>query len=506
MSIERTVSDLVDTFPSVSVTGTPDRVIAHITCDSRSCGDNSLYVAIPGEKVDGHQFIDRAIDAGATVIIHSERLSSYRSDVTYLRTDNSRRTMSAVSAWFYSTDTNPVKVIGVTGTDGKSSTCYFLYQLLRTLGIRVSILSTVYYDDGSGIIPNHTRMTTPEAPILHEFLYRSWKHNVRFAILEASSHALSSRTMRMADIHFHTGICTTITSEHLDFHKTIQNYISDKLQLFRQLDGPDAFGVYEYHSQFESLFKDSTDAQLVTFSTTRPEAQLYIDTTIAGGTHTITYSQTDRKQYLHTRIPFTQDFFLYDAAAALAAVLRLLSCTPSAIENALQRLQLPEGRCHTISRFGRVCIIDYAHTVDAFSKLFSHYSKYYPKSSCITVFGAAGERDHRKRAPMGKLAVQFNRLVIVTDEDPRDESPVDIFHTICSDMTTEEQSRVVFIEDRYRAIETALSRSRPGDVLFFLGKGHEKSIMKHNRVIEWDEVGTVETLMKNIHNLHEEVS
>jgi UDP-N-acetylmuramoyl-L-alanyl-D-glutamate--2,6-diaminopimelate ligase len=107
---------------------------------------------------------------------------------------------------------------------------------------------------------------------------------------------------------------------------------------------------------------------------------------------------------------------------------------------------------------------------------------------------------------MGKLAVQFNRLVIVTDEDPRDESPVDIFHTICSDMTTEEQSRVVFIEDRYRAIETALSRSRPGDVLFFLGKGHEKSIMKHNHVIEWDEVDTVETLMKNIHNLHEEVS
>lgn len=506
MSIERTVSDLIATFPSVSVTGTPDRVIAHITCDSRSCRDKSLYIAIRGDTVDGHQFIDQAIDAGATVILHSKRLSSYRSDATYLRTDNSRRAMSAVSAWFYSTDTNPVKVIGVTGTDGKSSTCYFLYQLLGALGIRVSILSTVYYDDGSGIVPNPTRMTTPEAPLLHEFLYRSWEHNVRFAILEASSHALSFRTMRMADIHFHAGICTTITSEHLDFHKTIDNYINDKLQLFRQLDGPDAFGVYEYRSQFESLFRDSTDAQLVTFSTTYPEAQLYIDTTIPGETHTITYSQRAKKQYLHAHIPFSQDFFLYDAAAALAAVLRLLPNATSALERALQHLQLPEGRCHTISKFGRVCIIDYAHTVDAFSKLFAHYSKYYPKSSCITVFGAAGERDHRKRAPMGKLAVQFNRLVIVTDEDPRDESPVDIFHAICSDMTPEERSRVVFIEERYRAIETALSRSRPGDVLFFLGKGHEKSIVKHDSTIEWDEVDTVETLMKNIHNLHEEVS
>jgi UDP-N-acetylmuramoyl-L-alanyl-D-glutamate--2,6-diaminopimelate ligase len=232
---ERSVRELLADFEHLDCIGSAEAVFSHITNHAGDCRPGSLYIALSGIHADGHQFIDEAVSLGAAVILHETPLSSINPHITYLRSSQVRTDMSHVSAWFYHTYDNPVHVIGITGTDGKTTTCYLLYQLLVLAGIRTALLSTVYADDGTGLKSNPQRLTTPEAPIIHEFLYEAHNNGVRYAVIEASSHALSHKTERLADIVFDTGLITTLSAEHLDFHGTKKEYFYDKMNLFRQL-------------------------------------------------------------------------------------------------------------------------------------------------------------------------------------------------------------------------------------------------------------------------------
>ncbi len=453
----------------------------HITNDSRECKPGSIYAALPGSLTDGHRFIYQAIDAGAVCIIHELPLSSYAADILYLQVPCARKALSYASSWLYETDRSPIKVVGVTGTDGKSSTCHFIYQLLHAVGIPCSLLTTVSYDDGSGLRPNPGRMTTPEAPAIHRFLHDSLQNGASIAILEASSHALSEKTHRLADLRFSLAVTTTISSEHLDFHGSIDEYIADKLSIYSRLDGK---AVAQAGSPYRERMVGLSPEAPLTYGVDDRTADLAF---IPGG------------ERLHLRsscygiardmpAPFGQPFFLLDAAAALIAAIELAGRDriPELVE-ACSRLQLITGRCNEISFSGRLAVIDYAHTADSFERLFQHYRKQYPRNRFITVFGSAGRRDHGKRAAMGHTAAADSQLVIITNEDPRDEDPGAIYEEITAGVPKLERGVFTRIDDRREAMRSAVAGSLPGDILFFLGKGHESSIVIGEEAVPWDE-------------------
>lgn len=499
MVFKRNNSELFTLIPYSASQGPVGAVITQVTHDSRSVQENTLYVALPGEHFDGHDFIRQAISEGAHTIIHQNPLDYYDPEILYLQVSSSRQALSKVSNWFFGTEANKVQIIGITGTDGKSSTCHFIYELLKTVGIKASLLSTVSYDDGSGLRKNPTRMTTPEAPDIHRFLACSQKNGVRFAILETSSHALSSKTLRLADVQFDMAITTSLTSDHLDFHENVASYIDDKLSLFKRLKKDRGIAIAHrdgnHYRKITLLCRN-----LISYSLEDDSADLLISLENSDSTLHI---QSDHFGLdSHISAPFKQPFFLLDVAAALSAVLSIEDANRKEVIEAVTDLQLITGRGKEYRRYGRLIIFDYAHTPDSFRKLFSYYHLTNPDHTSIIVFGAAGSRDHSKRSLMGSIAAEYGRLLIITSEDPRNEAPQDIYEEILSKMNDSQKEHCLSIPDRSQAIEMAFEASNDGDMIFFLGKGHESSIQIDGQNIIWDEQKLIE---EHLGNLQEEL-
>ncbi|MGM0431259.1 MAG: Mur ligase family protein [Spirochaetota bacterium] len=467
----RSLAQLQRQFPHLIIRGDLHQRFTHITNRYQDCREGSLYVALPGNHVDGTHFIKLAADQGASAVLHEGTLTE-ESEVPTISTDDARRDMSNISAWFYQTGSLSPVVIGVTGTDGKTTTCFFIYQLLQAAGIKTALLSTVYTDEGTGLCEQSARLTTPEAPGIHAFLHTAAKHGAEYAVIEASSHALSMKTKRLADIQFDAAVLTTLTSEHIDFHGSRSQYIADKRRLFLQLR----------HSHSPALLPKDLDFELpgtleAVFRYSSSAFGCYVNE------NQITYASR-----------FDQEVIQHDLAAACAVLISLNLPFPSHLDF----LQLPKGRFHQFVRSGRRCIIDFAHTPDAFDKLFASVKKQHPRSKIISVFGAAGERDRGKRAPMGSIAAACCQLVFITSEDPRGEESFGIFQDICSELSAEEQSHIWYIEKREEAIREAVSHSKEGDVLLFLGKGHEKSIEANGVSYPWDEFEAVESAFREV--------
>ncbi len=487
MSIQHTNRELLKQLFFTRKQGTCGTIVTQITHDSRKIIRDSLFVAIPGEHVDGHDFISQTIKDGARTIIHQTPLDHYDPEVLYLAVPSSRSALSQISAWFYGTKDIPMKIIGVTGTDGKSSTCHFLYELLLASGLRPSLLSTVSYDDGSGIIANPTRMTTPEAPDIHSFLASSYAHGTQYAILETSSHALSKKTERLADIQFDIVITTSLTSDHLDFHENVVSYIDDKLSIFKRLTPTTGIGIAQRDgNHFEKIV--SICDNLISYSLEEADLQLYLNDT---QDELIIHSSTFDLDHT-VPAPFKHPFFLLDAAAAITAALSISPSQVGAIVDAIPKLELIKGRGKEYRLEDRLVIFDYAHTPDSFRNLFSYYHLNQPDYTSIIVFGAAGSRDHTKRSLMGIIAANYGRLLIITSEDPRDEDPQHIYDEICSGMSRIQTEYCISIPDRAQAIAYAFEASHDNDMLFFLGKGHESSIQIGGKKVLWNEQKIIE--------------
>jgi UDP-N-acetylmuramoyl-L-alanyl-D-glutamate--2,6-diaminopimelate ligase len=445
------VSDLISFTPFLSATGDLEARFDHITHDSRQCRPGSLFVALAGEHADGHDFIPEAIEYGCRIIIGERESPVVPASVTYLRVHQPRQVMSKISAWLYGSASHDMKIIGVTGTDGKTTTCYAAYQLLINLGHRPALLTTVYYDDGNGLSNRADRITTPEAPVIHQFLATAEKNGCDIVVLEASSHALSPRSSRLADVTFDAAVLTTLTSDHLEFHMSRNQYIEDKLNLFRQLRSETCPAILP-----SDLVMSVPRGKLVNFPV--------------------------NEQFGH--LP---NFLCRDISAALSTLISLFPEHEVPLREHTDSLLLPEGRWEQCTVNGRTCIIDYAHTPDAFDKVLSSTSTDFPGRRCITLFGAAGSRDTDNRPKMGVSASRYSDVIIITSDDPRNESPRSIFEQITCFLTAEQMSSVSFIPDREQAITQAVQTSRPGDILLFLGKGHEKSQILHDGPVFWDE-------------------
>lgn len=490
--------------------GGTDPEIAGLAYDSREVKPGWLFFALPGLHADGHRFVPQALDAGALAVVHQEPLPEYRPGVAYLRVEDSRFAMSPIAAAFHGRPSRDLVTIGVTGTEGKSTTVYLIYQLLKLAGERVGFFSTVMSDTGAGEVPNPEHQTTPEATAVQRQMDAMRGAGCRYAVVESSSHGLSPRTNRLGDVAFDVAVMMNVTHEHLEFHGTWERYRSDKANLFRALDearrgghrkaaGMIApFGVVCEDDPSAGYFRAATDAPVLGFSTKGLEAEfraLEIRADARGADFLI--EAGGRRQPARIELPGA--FNVDNALAALIVVSRLLGKDWGELLPLLSRLRPVRGRMTAIDRGQPFeVIVDYAHTPSSFKTIFPPL-RARAGGRIISLFGSGGERDREKRPRQGRIAADYCDIVILADEDPRGEEPLALLEEIAAGCPERKRDQDLFlIPDRPAAIRKAFALARPGDMVLLLGKGHENSIIGKRGAAPYDEIAEAESALAEL--------
>ena len=472
-----------------------DPEILDIAYDSRLVRPGSLFAALEGFHTDGHRFIEEARERGAAAILHSKRLPLYHRDTAYARVEDSRRALSSISAAFFDHPSEKLITIGVTGTDGKSTTVWLIHQLLEALGASSGFISTVNFKTDRIVEKNSLRQSTPEAPHVHRLLKKMADTGKEYAVIEATSHGLSGKTSRLGDVRFAAAVFTNLTHEHLEFHGSLEQYRSDKANLFRALSGPDRVGVVNLDDPNHRFFSEQAGAPVYTYSRKNDLADLYafdFRPDIRGTDFSLHFQGREEKARLNLPGLYNVENLL----AAALTVMRLLKAPLQELSPLFPGLKGVRGRLETIE-MGQPfsVIVDYAHTPESFEKLFSLLREYM-KGSLIAVFGSAGERDLEKRAKQGRIASRFCDLLVLADEDPRGEDGPAIIREIASGCRGLEEGKDLFlIPDRREAIRFAFSKARKEDAVLLLGKGHEESIIYAGGPVKWDEAGVAGELL-----------
>ena len=385
-------------------------------------------------------------------------------------------------AALYDNPQERLTIIGVSGTDGKSTTCDYAYQLLTMQGIKAGLLTTVNIDDGLGKRDSIFRQSTPEPDALFSFLDACVKNGVQYVVLECTSHGLSNTFDRLAGIHYSAAIVTKVTSEHLEFHHSLEQYIQAKINLVRSLKN-------------NGIFITSTDnAKLALFEEALAPGQksIVLGRDVPMRIEFMGY-QGVVVEILSKRIhtPILLPSMATNALLAAYCVSELLHLDPGSVIKHIHNLEPVKGRMQLIENsLALRIVIDFAHTADAYEGIFFFAKRTSEGGDIIAVFGSAGERDTSKRSAMGKIANRYASTIILTEEDPRNEGNRSIFNDLRHEMTNP-FCNVWEIEDRSLAIKKALSVAQSGDTILFLGKGHEKSIEREDYKIAWDEIEAV---------------
>lgn len=464
------------------------QAIKKICYNSKECEEASVFFAFPGLHTQGDLYIDDAIAKGSVCIFSTKEVTHKQENILYYVTQTPRALFSRMCAAFYDWPSKSLDVIGVTGTDGKSTTCDYLYQMLRAKGCYVGMLGTVSMDDGEGKRPSPYRQSTPEADQLQAFLFRCKLNGLTHVILECTSHALSAECDRLATIEFALALVTTISSEHLEFHKSLEAYIQAKCNLVRALQPGGAFLTTRqnpYRGKFIEALPPSSYSYLL--EKTLP----FTTKTGEEGPVTVQYKGAT------IETPLKLPCLASNAMLALLACSLVLHEKPEALFPLLASLEPVAGRMISIGNTLKLrIIIDFAHTADAYGQLFSYMKETAAGGKVIAVFGCAGERDTTKRPEMGRIASHYADMIILTEEDPRNEPNSSIFKDI---LTYAERSSCIIeeIEDRTDAIRRAFEISQAADTLLFLGKGHETTIEGKEGKRPWDEEATVRAQLQS---------
>jgi len=481
---------------NINITGRsgPDPEITGIFYDSRRVIPGGLFVATDGLHTDGHRFIPAALEKGAAAVLAS-RPADCPPEVAFLLTENPRLCLSSLASAFYDHPSRRLKVIGVTGTDGKTSTVFLIHQLLSLSGKKSGFLSTATYQAGGEILKNPYRQSTPEAPEVQEILAEIAGAGCEYAAIETTSHGLSPRTGRLADVRFEAGVFTNITHEHLEFHGTFEVYRQDKSRLFSRLEAGSSGGIINRDDPQWAFFaeaarKNSPEVPLYTYSRSDGEADLYcreIRQDQAGSTFRLGGADTD----LPVRLNIPGNFNIENTLAALLAVRAVTGAPLEELVPLVPRLTGVKGRMKTVDR-GQpfTVIVDYAHTPGAFEKILPDI-RTTARGRVIALFGSAGERDVAKRPMLGALAHRYCDILVLTDEDPRGEVSQEILEEIAAGAPGRTRGEDLFlVPDRRQAMLEAFRLARPEDTVLLLGKGHESTIIYADGPIPWDEEET----------------
>jgi UDP-N-acetylmuramoyl-L-alanyl-D-glutamate--2,6-diaminopimelate ligase len=483
----------------------PDPLVTGLEFDSRKVKPGNLYFALKGLHTDGHRHIGGAIERGARVIVHEDEVEPgvRKADVTYLRVRDSRFAMSPIAASFYGYPSRRMTCIGVTGTEGKSTTVYLIWQLLRLQGRGAGFFSTVLSSAGGEELPNAEHQTTPEAPEVQRRLWEMAENGAEYAVLEASSHGLSQKTNRLGDVVFTAGVMTNVAHEHLEFHGTWEKYRDDKLNLFRALkrEGAATVGVINADDPSAPVFAAAGAAKIVKYSVRGLAADLSLGSMAAaagGNWYTALVRRTGEMVDIRDRLPGA--FNAGNVLAAMLTVSELLDIPVRDLAPLAARLKPLRGRMTDIpNALGLEILVDYAHTPSSFQAVLPPLRERLDRSASpgrlIAVFGSAGERDVQKRYMQGEIAAAYADILVLCDEDPRGEDPATILEEIAAGCMAgkpglKRERDLFLIPDRPAAIRRALSLARKGDLVLLLGKGHENSIIYAGGPRPYDEIET----------------
>jgi len=494
----------------LSVQGETNPLVTGLEYDSRNVKKGNLFFALKGIHTDGSLYIKDAVSKGASVIVHEDDDVYQQAGITYLKVKNARFAMSPLSASFYGFPSSQMLVTGVTGTEGKSTTVYLIWQFLTLLGKKAGFISTVQHCCGDDVLWNSEHQTTPEAPVVQRLLREMANNGCEYAVLEASSHGLSPKTNRLGDVEFCSGVLTNVTHEHLEFHGTWEQYRDDKANLFRALDRyapsgivsfPGPFGVINGDDRSSRYFTEATRHKTFLFSSSGRDGDLIIEALESdayGNWYIVNIPALNERIQLRDRLPGA--FNAGNVLASLLAVSGLLNLPIREIAPLVKKLKPVKGRMTAIEKGQNFeVVVDYAHTPSSFETIFPplRYRLNKTGGRIISVFGSAGERDTQKRAEQGKIASLFSDIIVVTDEDPRNENPMDILEEIAAGITDAvtdftRDKNLFLIHERPLAIRKALNLAQKGDLVLLLGKGHENSIIYADHVMPFDEIAEAE--------------
>jgi UDP-N-acetylmuramoyl-L-alanyl-D-glutamate--2,6-diaminopimelate ligase len=513
--MKKQLSAFVGSLPVIERHGSGDPEISGLAYDSREVESGFLFFALAGLHENGHRYVADAVARGARAVVHADPLPSYDPAVVYLRVADPRLSMSPVSADFFSRPSERLCVIGVTGTEGKSTTVFLVYQLLDLAGKRAGFISTVQYRVGADELPNPEHQTTPEATTIHEKLFRMLENGMEYAVVESSSHGLSARTNRLGDVAFDVAIMTNVTQEHLEFHGTLEQYRNDKANLFRALDrsvGAKAttaetnrfpvFGVVNADDPNSGLFRSATSKSVYSFSSKGNEADLAASDIVAdsrGSSFTMLERTAGGILRHEARIELPGAFNVDNVLASLIAVSRVLEKPVAELVPLLPKLRPVWGRMTPIDEGQPFeVVMDYAHTPSSFETVLPPLKKR-TRGRLICLFGSAGERDVVKRPRQGRIAADWCDILVLADEDPRGEEPRAILEEIAAGCPERQEGRDIFlIPDRPQAIKKAFSLAEKGDTVLLLGKGHENSIIRKDGPHPYDEADAARTMLKEL--------
>lgn len=473
------LSELLSQIQTINIVGNSHMEITGIQSDSRKVEAGNLFVAQRGTTVDGHTFIQQCIEKGAIAVVmdNPEYMPlSAENEVAYILVKNSDEALGKLAHHFFGKPSVSLRLVGVTGTNGKTTTATLLYKLFKALGYKVGLLSTVVnYVDEEEVAATHT---TPDALTLNALLAKMVAAGCEYAFMEVSSHAIAQE--RIAGLEFAGALFSNLTRDHLDYHKTFDNYRDTKKLLFDRL-GKEAFAITNLDDKNGLVMTQNCRARVLTYSTHSMadlrgkileegfEGMLLRVQSTLGAVNTEVFVP------LVGRFNVSNLLLIYGAAIALGEdsieVLRILS-----------GLQPVNGRFETLhSKKGWTAVIDYAHTPDAVENVLktineivaANANKQSTPAQVITVVGCGGNRDKGKRPIMAKSAYQLSTQLILTSDNPRDEDPREILQDMAKGLSNEELQRTLIIEDRASAIKTACTLARQGDVILVAGKGHE---------------------------------
>lgn len=446
-----------------SLKGTDNLDIKGIAADSRKVTEGFLFVAVKGTATDGHDFIPVAIGNGAIAVVCEMLPDTTVGNVTYIVVPDSAEALGKLASAWYEFPSDNLIVVGVTGTNGKTTIATLLYDMFRKMGHKVGLLSTVCnYIDGEAVPATHT---TPDALTLHELMARMVDAGCEYMFMEVSSHSVDQK--RISGISFDGGIFTNLTRDHLDYHLTVENYLKAKKQFFDNLSAT-AFALTNADDKSGLVMLQNTSATKLTYSlrTLADVKGRILESHFEGTLLTI----NDKEVMVH----FVGRFNAYNLLAVYGAAVAL-GKEPEEVLVVLSTLHSVSGRFETIqSPLGYTAIVDYAHTPDALTNVLNGILEVLDsRGRILTVVGAGGNRDKGKRPLMAKEAAKLSDQVILTSDNPRFEEPEDIIQDMVAGLNKEELQRTICITDRSQAIKTAALLAKKGDVILIAGKGHE---------------------------------
>lgn len=463
MTEQRVLSQLIYELPVVQVTGSANVLIASIEFDSRKITPGALFVATSGTATNGHQYIDTAIQAGAVAVVCEQLPSQLNPEVCYVKVTNSAIALGYLASAWYDFPSSKLTLVGVTGTNGKTTIATLLYELFRAMGHKTGLLSTVVnYIDTQAVEATHT---TPDALSINRLMAEMVEAGCSYAFMEVSSHAVEQG--RIAGLEFDGGIFTNLTRDHLDYHLTFENYLKAKKGFFDALPAT-AFALTNVDDKNGLVMLQNTAARKCTYSL-RTMADFHTRI-LEHGFEGMLLDMNDKE----VNVSFIGRFNAANLTAVYGAAM-LLGADELEVLRVMSSLNSVSGRFETLrAPSGYTAIVDYAHTPDALVNVITTINQILQGSGrLITVVGCGGNRDKGKRPIMAREAVEGSWKAVLTSDNPRFENPQEILNDMLAGLDPVQKSKSITIVDRREAIKTACALAQPGDVVLVAGKGHE---------------------------------